>query len=226
MQAAGKPHQEGNTVRVQLKHRETLSSAEAILCIMKSEHLCKAQASWTSELERRSRSGIQNEDLLLWQRGFLSQAVIEGGQVPAGHVLLCHDRVEGIVVIAAEPQLSWAMPTMCMTYVRYLATAPWNREGSNPETGFLGIGRLACCAELRDVHRHRRLVVSARTEFGRSDADHSRRIAGVADNSACVVPRCRRGVCTSPGSLLRGFRAMTFVCPVSCGEGLHFFRSK
>lgn len=84
----------------------------------------------------------------------MSPAIVTGQAPLLGHVLLSDDCVEGIVIIAHEPIVSWDNPDSWMTYVRYLATAPWNRDSANPETGFLGIGRLLVARAVLDSIAH------------------------------------------------------------------------
>lgn len=80
----------------------------------------------------------------------MSPAMLSAEDVPTGHVLLNRDRVEGIVITERKPYASWGRPGVWLTYVRYLATAPWNRDAAIPETGFFGIGRLLVARAVLD----------------------------------------------------------------------------
>jgi hypothetical protein len=137
-------------MRVLLKHREGHATADAVLCAMTSEHLATARTTWLPAFERRLQSGDRSEDFLLWERGFMSPALAGTQALPTGHVLLCGDRVEGIVITAPQPQSSWRCPGAWLTYVRYLATAPWNRDGCIPERGYFGIGKLLVARAVLD----------------------------------------------------------------------------
>lgn len=129
-------------MRVLLKHRETSAKAEGILCPMKPEHLSSAQLSWSEAFSQRLQTGSRNEDSILWERGFMSPAHSADLCTSKGHVIVCEDRIEGILITSPAPLPSRLNAGQMLTYVRYLATAPWNRDGLIPEHGFLGIGRL------------------------------------------------------------------------------------
>lgn len=129
-------------MRVLLRHRETQATRCGRFCAMSSLHLSRAQSMWLAAFDQLLQAGQRHEDSLLWERGFMSRDFSGAQGAPSGHVVLSSGRIEGIVVTVSEPQPSRIDPYASLVYVRYLATAPWNRVEVSSQNGFFGIGRL------------------------------------------------------------------------------------
>jgi hypothetical protein len=137
-------------MRALLKYRGTQATTFGSLCALDPKHVSRAQTSWIEEFDRHSQAGKRNDDSILWERGFMSATLPEEVPAPRGHVVLSSNGIEGIIVISPDPKMSRTDPDASLLYVRYLATAPWNREGGIPEIGFLGIGRLLVARAVLD----------------------------------------------------------------------------
>lgn len=99
--------------------------------------------SWEREFQLRRFDGVRDDDALIWDRGFMSNARSLEGIALAGYVISASDAVQGIVVVDQELKASRTQPSSAIAYVRYLATAPWNRHGDKHRSRrFHGIGRL------------------------------------------------------------------------------------
>lgn len=59
-----------------------------------------------------------------------------------GYVITAAEDIQGIVVVDEELRRSKTMPSATLAYVRYLATAPWNRQCAGNRRRYRGVGQL------------------------------------------------------------------------------------
>jgi hypothetical protein len=77
-------------------------------------------------------------DLLVHREGLRSFAVI------------AENNVQGVLVLHGEPRPSWLEPQHALVYVRYMATAPWNRRDKNGPGRLRGVGTLLMAWAVRE----------------------------------------------------------------------------
>lgn len=97
--------------------------------------------SWTREFHDRAWAGIKDEDFALLIEGSLRKGWLLDS-TPSGFAVLGGRDVEGLVIFDAALHHSRIKDTAEVVYIRYLATAPWNRVTGNPIPRSRGIGRL------------------------------------------------------------------------------------
>lgn len=109
---------------------------------MTFQEIAAAAASWGREFQRRRVGGVRDEDALIWARGFMSDSPSEGDCKLTGYVISVAGDIQGIVRIDDVLRPSRTQPSVGMVYIRYLATAPWNRRCDEYLGRYRGIGRL------------------------------------------------------------------------------------
>lgn len=109
---------------------------------MTSDQIAAARSSWGREFQRRHDSGAHDDDALIWARGLMLNAPSEDVCRLTGYVITAGNDVQGIVVLDEDLRASKSQPSVPLAYVRYLATAPWNRPCEANGGLYRGIGRL------------------------------------------------------------------------------------
>lgn len=102
--------------------------------------LQKARDAWIQKFHQRANAGIVDDDRELWTKGFLREDDVAESS-PPGCVLLAAGEVQGIVVFDSMLESSRMARGAHALYVRYLATAPWNRTTGERRGRFCGVGR-------------------------------------------------------------------------------------
>jgi len=101
--------------------------------------IAKAQSSWGIAFRRRFELGMRDPDEMIWSAGFMSPT--EESALP-GYAAVADDEIQGIVVIDQKLRMSRVPPVSAITYLPYLAAAPWNRPFGTHSGVYRGIGRL------------------------------------------------------------------------------------
>lgn len=137
-------------MRVFLKHRETHATTPGILCAITPDYLSRAQSTWSKRFATQGCATGDTDDHLLWDDAFAAAALTRAHELPMGYAILSPDRVEGMIVLSPVAEPSRKDMGGSLISVRYLATAPWNRDGVNRESGHLGVGRLLLARAVLD----------------------------------------------------------------------------
>jgi hypothetical protein len=107
---------------------------------MTFDEISAARFSWAREFQQRHVNRVRDDDELIWARGLMANA--HSASILNGYVITAEGDIQGIVVIDEELRISKTQPSAALAYVRYLATAPWNRQCDEYVGRFRGIGRL------------------------------------------------------------------------------------
>lgn len=121
---------------------DTESTVPCEVSRMALDEIAAARFSWGREFQRRRQCGAHDPDSLIWAGGFLSGASPEYDFYLSGYVIKAAGDIQGLVVIDPELRTSRSQPAAAVAYVRYLATAPWNRNRQESRGLYRGIGRL------------------------------------------------------------------------------------
>lgn len=112
------------------------------LTLLTSDHLRRAKQSWVPEFCRRRFNGVIDEDAILWNRGFVIDDSSRGDTRLRGFAIDAENEVQGVVILDESLRANpFESGSECI-YVRYLATAPWNRPLRRQLGRFRRVGRL------------------------------------------------------------------------------------
>src|SRR5665213_759969 len=115
---------------------------ESSLVPMTMDHVTRAKQTWVDEFQRRQSSSLRDEDVLVWTHGLMSDLSPADHLPPQGYVVLQDDEIQGFVVFDEFMRPSLRMPNTCVLYLKYLATAPWNRRNRDNSGRFRHVGRI------------------------------------------------------------------------------------
>jgi GNAT superfamily N-acetyltransferase len=117
---------------------------------MMRNHVHEARKAWLDEFLKRQTQGLQDDDLVVWSCGILSEATYLSGPTPYGSVLGCEGEVQGVVIFEIALQPSCRTPGSLALYVNYLAPAPWNRSNQQGRGRFQCVGRRLVAQAIRE----------------------------------------------------------------------------
>jgi hypothetical protein len=111
------------------------------------EQIDSANATWVPEFHRRRQMRASDQDFLVWDWPSKEKYLLAKNTV-RDYAVIRGDRVEGLMILQ-EPEPSRLDPQRPVLYVRYLATAPWNRPfrdqpGRFRHVGTVLIGQAVC----------------------------------------------------------------------------------
>lgn len=125
-----------------LRETESGNGVPCQIARMTFIEIAAAQFSWGREFQRRHAKRVHDDDSLIWTRGFLANTPSTGDRGLTGYVIAAAGDVQGMIVIDEDLRSSKIQPPMALAYVRYLATAPWNRRCDEYLGRYCGVGRL------------------------------------------------------------------------------------
>ena len=107
---------------------------EGILCNATQKHKDDFNSRWKAQLQD---FGTEDQD---WDWEFKERvySFLPGAEK---YALECNERTQGLMLIATQGNRSWIAPAESIVYVRYIASAPWNRPEIQSPPAFKGTGR-------------------------------------------------------------------------------------
>jgi hypothetical protein len=115
---------------------------------MSHGHIESARLAWSPELRRRQQIRIKDADVLHWDR---LPPILRGEAMDNRcFVVTYQDQVQGVLFLQPTPAASRITPRATLLYLRYLATAPWNRPETDRPGRFRGTGTMLLVQAVRE----------------------------------------------------------------------------
>lgn len=135
---------------VSLFNRRAHSHVAAEITAMTDRHVELLNATWMRAFESRYERQERDEDFLMWNTGKGYLDLVFHREEFQSFSLVADDIVQGVLLLESVPLMSRLEPDRSLVYVRYLATAPWNRRTKIGPGWFRGVGThlLAHAAEV------------------------------------------------------------------------------
>lgn len=127
-------------MRVQLFDRRTHETVAAEITAMTDQHVELLNATWMRAFEYRYERQERDEDFLMWNTGKGYLDLVFHREEFQSFSLVANDIVQGVLLLESVPLMSRLEPDRSLVYVRYLATAPWNRRNKIGPGWFRGVG--------------------------------------------------------------------------------------
>lgn len=125
-----------------------LCDVEAQLQPLTDAHIDCANRTWVPEFHRRRQLRVSDQDFLVWDWPSKDKYLLAKNAV-RDYVISRGESVEGIMILQ-EPEPSRLDPLAQVLYVRYLATAPWNRTCGDQPGQFRRIGSVLLAQAIRE----------------------------------------------------------------------------
>lgn len=121
-------------MQVRLYDRLTQKQVAAEITAMTYCHVQILNSNWIQAFQLRHHAQERDEDFLMWNtgKGYLDLLIHREGL--RSFTLIAEENVQGVLLLQGETQPSRLEHNRPLIYVRYLATAPWNR-GDKSWTG-------------------------------------------------------------------------------------------
>lgn len=132
----------GDVVQVSLFNRRTHGHVAAEITAMTDRHVELLNATWMPTFQHRYERQERDEDFLMWNTGKGYLDLIFHREELQSFVLMADEIVQGVLLLECVPLISRLEPERSLVYVRYLATAPWNRRDKAGPGWFRGVGTL------------------------------------------------------------------------------------
>jgi len=130
----------GGTMQVSLFNRRTHGHVAAEIAAMTDRHVELLNATWMPTFQHRYERQERDEDFLMWNTGKGYLELVFRREEFQSFVLIADEIVQGVLLLESVPLMSRLEPDRSLVYVRYLATAPWNRRDKVGLGWFRGIG--------------------------------------------------------------------------------------
>lgn len=127
---------------VSLFNRRTHCHVAAEITAMTDQHVELLNATWIRAFELRNERQERDEDFLMWNTGKGYLDLVFHREEFQSFSLVADDIVQGVLLLESVPLMSRLEPDRSLVYVRYLATAPWNRRNKIGPGWFRGVGTL------------------------------------------------------------------------------------
>lgn len=137
-------------MNVWLLEAQTQNTVEASLLPMTRQHVSQARRVWMNGFQSRQKLFLCDDDFMVWNRGIMSDSASDTGDSPYGYVVICENEVQGVVVFDERLQPSRRRPGTQLLYLRYIATAPWNRRNGPIAPRFRHVGRILIAQAVRE----------------------------------------------------------------------------
>lgn len=125
---------------VQLFNRRTHRHVAAEIIAMADQHVELLNATWMPTFQHRYQRQERDEDFLMWNTGKGYLDLVFHREQLQSFVLMADEIVHGVLLLESVPLMSRLDPDRSLVYVRYLATAPWNRRDKIGLGWFRGVG--------------------------------------------------------------------------------------
>jgi hypothetical protein len=115
---------------------------EAELSAITDAHVERLNSAWVPAFHRRYQLHERDEDFLTWKTGMRYMDLLAHRVGVRGYVATHAGDVQGVLVLEGELQPSRLQTDGRLVYVRYVATAPWNRPSAGRPGRYRGVGTL------------------------------------------------------------------------------------
>lgn len=129
-------------MHVRLFDRYSNETVAAEISVMSDRDVELLNLTWVPAFQQRYDRQERDEDFLTWNsgKGYLDLLIHPEGL--QSFVLMANENVQGVLLLQGETQPSRLEPSRSLIYVRYLATAPWNRRDKLEPGRLRGVGTL------------------------------------------------------------------------------------
>lgn len=127
-------------MQVHLYDRYSQQAVPADIRPMSDLHFLRLTETWIPAFQERYRHQICDGDFSLWQP---TCSPLDGAPNSANHqgfVLTVDDSILGVLCLQNQLQSSRLQQSTELVYVRYVATAPWNRPEKSAQGRLRGVG--------------------------------------------------------------------------------------
>ena len=131
----------GEVMQVSLFNRRSRETVAAEITAMTDRDVELLNATWMPAFQHRFDRQERDEDYLMWNTGKGYLDLVFHREELQSFSLTAGDIVQGVLLLQSVPLMSRLEPDQSLVYVRYLATAPWNRRGKIGPGWFRGVGQ-------------------------------------------------------------------------------------
>jgi len=147
-------------MHVRLYDRLAQKPVAAEITAMTHRHVQTLNSNWIQAFQLRQHAQERDEDFLMWNtgKGYFDLLIHREGL--RSFALIAEENVQGVLLLQSETQPSRLESNRSLIYVRYLATAPWNRRDKRGPGQLRGVGTVLMAwatQESRDVGCNGRL---------------------------------------------------------------------
>mgnify|MGYP000399452730 CR=1 FL=1 len=136
-------------MQVKLCDRLTHEPITAEVTTLTDCHFADLNSTWPLAFRGRHQLGERDEDSLMWTPSAGSVGHLVHSERLRSFALIAEDKIQGVLLLHVQTQLSRLEPEHALVYVRYLATAPWNRHDKNRPGQIRGVGTLLMAYAVR-----------------------------------------------------------------------------
>lgn len=137
-------------MQVTLFDRLNQESILAEINAMTDCHVQNLKSSWIPAFRQRYQAQERDEDFSMWNTGNGYFDLLIHRKNLSSFALIAENNVQGVLLLQRETQPSYLEPNCSLIYVRYLATAPWNRRDKSGPGQFRGVGTLLMAWALQE----------------------------------------------------------------------------
>lgn len=127
-------------MQVHLYDRFTQTAVSAEIVSMTECHFQLANSSWAMSFQQRYRNQRNDDDLWMWNASIDNVGTVNHRYRMRSFALIVDERILGVLFLQSEAQLSRLQFQSPLVYVRYVATAPWNRPDQCRPGRLRGVG--------------------------------------------------------------------------------------
>lgn len=128
-------------MQVSLFNRRSREMVTAEITAMTDRDVKLLNATWMPAFQNRYERQERDEDFLMWNTGKGYLDLVFHREELQSFSLIAGEIVQGVLLLESVPLMSRLEPDRSLVYVRYLATAPWNRPGKIGAGWFRGVGQ-------------------------------------------------------------------------------------
>lgn len=125
---------------VHLYDRFTREAVSAEIVSITEHHFHLANSSWAVSFQQRYRNQKNDDDLWMWNSSIDHLGTVIQRYRMRSFALTVDEMILGVLFLQSETQLSRLECQYPLVYVRYVATAPWNRADKFGPSRLRGVG--------------------------------------------------------------------------------------
>ncbi len=137
-------------MQVRLYDGLTQNPVAAEITAMTHCHVQILNSSWIPAIQLRHHAQERDEDFLMWNTGKGYLDLLIRRENLRSFALIAEENVQGVLLLQGKTQPSRLEPNRPLIYVRYLATAPWNRRDKSGPGLLRGVGTLLMAWALQE----------------------------------------------------------------------------
>lgn len=127
-------------MHVHLYDRFTQAAVSADIVSMTECHFQLANSSWATSFQQRYRTQKNDDDFWMWNASIDHLGSVIHRYRMRSFALIVDEKILGVLFLQTETQLSRLQCHCPLVYVRYVATAPWNRPDKCEPGRLRGVG--------------------------------------------------------------------------------------